>query len=411
MSTIARPASSFLLALSVACGFAAATAWAQDPTPSEPLDGSARDRLYDEPELSGDNPFMPSELKNVELPVAMGGFSVVALRNGRQWVPGQPKFQLVFDGQIYWFAEPRDRDIFAAAPHEYAPALGGDCVVTYVDTGQRTLGKLEFGLVHARRLYFFAGFSEREQFRGNPTYYAVGDLANEGRCLVSQIDQGKSVAGLPETVAIVGGLRYHFAGAYQRGLFGSDLSHYGVRRVLQRSPDESASPQAKAAEAASDKEKSEKAAEPLPKKDLEDSDEQQYAMEGYCPVSIQQQGVWVRGSYQNHVEHKGKKYLLAGEMEKKLFLEDPARYAPVLGGDCLVSQTDAGKLTPGSVYHPLIYEGKLYLFAGPEQVRAFKADPTKYVEPAAAPEEPAEPIQKDEAPAEDQVPTEEEKAQ
>ena len=62
-------------------------------------------------------------------------------------------------------------------------------------------------------------------------------------------------------------------------------------------------------------------------------------------------------------------------------------------------QPDDGKLVPGSVYHTLTYEGKLYLFAGPEQEKAFKAEPTNYVEPAAEAEE---------APAESEATTDEE---
>ena len=352
----------------------------------------AQDRLYAEPKLSGANPFLPSEFQNVQLPVAMGGFSVVALRDRQQWVAGQSQFQLIFDGQIYWFAGPRDRDIFAAAAQEYAPALGGDCVVTYVDTGQRTPGKLEFGLIHARRLYFFAGMSEREQFRGNPTHYATGDLAKEGHCLVSQIDEGKIVVGLPETVAIVGGLRYHFAGAHERRLFASDPSHYGVQRMLLSAPYQQTLQSAAPLAVNSDSPGTEKAALPRPKEDSEVPDDQHYAMEGYCPVSIQQQGIWVHGSYQNHVDYEGKRYLLAGDKEKKLFLENPERYAPVRGGDCLVSKADEGSLTPGSVYHSLIYEGRLYLFAGPKQVQAFKADPIRYVEPTVTPQEDTAPV-------------------
>ncbi|MCH8855255.1 MAG: hypothetical protein IIA03_03190, partial [Proteobacteria bacterium] len=61
---------------------------------------------------------------------------------------------------------------------------------------------------------------------------ANGDLAHAGKCLVSQVDQGRDVTGLPETVAVVNGLRYHFAGAYQRGLFAANMAHYGVRREL-----------------------------------------------------------------------------------------------------------------------------------------------------------------------------------
>jgi YHS domain-containing protein len=145
--------------------------------------------------------------------------------------------------------------------------------------------------------------------------------------------------------------------------------------------------------------KQQKGVKPLPKKAEEEADDHHYVMEGYCPVSIQEQGIWVRGSYQNLVKYEGRKYLLAGEKEKQLFLEDTQRYVPALGGDCIVSLTDDGKLVPGSVYHTLIFEGKLYLFAGSDQEQAFHAEPTNYVEPAAETEE---------APQESEAPTDEE---
>ena len=366
-------------------------------------------RLYAAPELSGSNPFLPSDHQHLELPVALGGFSAVALRDQQQWFPGSQQIQLVFDGQIYWFAGERDRQIFAAAPQQYAPVLGGDCVVTYVNTGKRSIGKLECGLIHARRLYFFAGSGEREQFRGDRSRYANGDLAHAGKCLVSHVDQGRDVTGLPETVAVVNGLRYHFAGAYQRGLFAANMAHYGVRRELLHvkgdRPVHSLTPKVTNAHSKSQQEKAnqQKEAKPLPKKAEEEADDHHYVMEGYCAVSIQDKGIWVRGSYQYLVKHEGRKYLLAGEKQKKLFLEDTQRYVPALGGDCIVSLADDGKLVPGSVYHTLIFEGRLYLFAGPEQERAFKAEPANYVEPAAEVEEaPAE----NEAPTDEQAPSE-----
>ncbi len=366
-------------------------------------------RLFASPDLGRNKPFLISDVRDVELPVASGGFSTVALRDNQQWLPGVQKFQLVFDGQIYWFAGERDRDIFAAAPQQYAPVLGGDCVVTFVNTGERAMGKLEYGLTHARRIYFFAGPTEREQFRNDPDRYTDGDLTHEGRCLVSQIDQSRDVIGLPETVAVVNGLRYHFAGAYQRGLFASNMAHYGVRRELLHAkgdrPVHTLTPQVAKASPQRHREKvtKKKRATPLPKKSEEEADDHFYVMEGYCPVSIQEQGVWVRGNYQNLVKHDGRKYLVAGEEEKKMFLEDPEHYTPALGGDCIVTLTDSGKLVAGGVYNSLIVEGKLYLFAGPEEKLAFSADPTRYVKPTISAEE----LPADETPEESEPPIEE----
>ncbi len=392
-------------AFAALCCCAPLTTLAQSSSSSRPPSSGQTSRLYAAPELSGSSPFLPSDLQNVELPVALGGFSAVALRDHQQWLPGSQQNQLVFDGQIYWFAGERDRQIFAAAPQQYAPVLGGDCVVTHVNTGKRTIGKLEYGLIHARRLYFFAGSGEREQFQSDRSRYANGDLAHTGKCLVSQVDQGRDVTGLPETVAVVNGLRYHFAGAYQRGLFAANMAHYGVRRELLHAkgdqPVHSLRPKVANAHSKNPQEKAEQQeeAKPLPKKAEEEADDHHYVMEGYCPVSIQEQGMWVRGSYQYLEEYEGRKYLLAGEKEKQLFLEDTLRYVPALGGDCIVSLTDDGKLVPGSVYHTLIFEGKLYLFAGPDQEQAFHAELTNYVEPAAETEE---------APQESETPTDEE---
>ena len=178
------------------------TASAQSES-SSPTAGGDTGRLFAQPDLGRENPFAPSKRNNVELPVSIAGFSAVALRDQQQWLPGSPRIQLVFDGQIYWFSDERDRDIFAANPQEYAPVLGGDCVVTYAHTGKRTLGKLEYGLVHARRIYFFSGEAERDQFRSRPQKYANSDLAYEGKCLVSRVDQGLDIVGQPATAAVV----------------------------------------------------------------------------------------------------------------------------------------------------------------------------------------------------------------
>lgn len=378
------------------CCCAPLTAWGQH-TPSALFTSTDQQgRLFATTDLVKGKPYLPSDLRGMELPVALGGFSAVALRDHQAWLPGTQKNQLVFDGQIYWFAGDRDRDIFAAAPQKYAPVLGGDCVVTFVNTGERTMGKLEYGMVHARRNYFFASSDEREQFRKDPSRYADGDLALGGKCIVSRVNQDREVIGLPETVAIVNGLRYHFAGAYERKLFAGQMAHFGVRRELLHAeedrPVHSLKPKVAVARPKIRKKRANQheGATPLPKRTKEQAEDHIYVMEGYCPVSIREKAVWTRGSYRNLVRHHGRKYLLSGEEEKQMFLDHPERYVPVLGGDCIVSLVDEGKMLPGGVYHSVIVEGKLYLFAGPEQERIFKANPTKYVESVAAEEEPAE---------------------
>ena len=71
---------------------------------------------------------------------------------------------------------------------------------------------------------------------------------------------------------------------------------------------------------------------------------------------------------------------MVGAEQKKKFLDNPERYLPAMGGDCVVSLIDDDQLIAGSVYHSLVVEGKLYLFAGAEQKRAFNETPARYIE-------------------------------
>ena len=58
-----------------------------------------------------------TEVKPV--PVALGGYCVVSLRDQQQWQPGVDALSVVFDGLRYQFPTARNRDIFAAAPQPY----------------------------------------------------------------------------------------------------------------------------------------------------------------------------------------------------------------------------------------------------------------------------------------------------
>jgi len=185
-----------------------------------------------QPNLGGSNPFMPPLTRDVRLPVALGGFCLVALRDGQKWQAGLENHQLVFDGRIYWFSSQLELEIFAANPIRYVPALGSDCPVTYVETGRRVPGQLEYATLHAGRLVLFAGSEQREQYASNTDRYATADLVQGGICIVSAVDHQRELPGLPETAVFVDGLRYLFAGVHERGIFLSNRSRYGALHPL-----------------------------------------------------------------------------------------------------------------------------------------------------------------------------------
>lgn len=103
------------------------------------------------------------------------------------------------------------------------------------------------------------------------------------------------------------------------------------------------------------------------------------ALEGYCPVSLQKMNKWVKGNPAIQATFDGHTYYFANEEGKQMFAEDPAKYAPVLGGDCVVSLAKMGKRVPGNIRQAVLQEGRLFLFANVEGKKMFQADPRAYV--------------------------------
>jgi YHS domain-containing protein len=101
-------------------------------------------------------------------------------------------------------------------------------------------------------------------------------------------------------------------------------------------------------------------------------------LEGYCPVTLAERGVWVEGRAQWGVRHRGRTYLFASAEQQKAFLADPDRYSPALSGDDPVLAFDTGKSTPGQRRYGVTYQSRTYLFSSTETRDAFAANPQRY---------------------------------
>ncbi len=101
-------------------------------------------------------------------------------------------------------------------------------------------------------------------------------------------------------------------------------------------------------------------------------------LEGYCPVTLAERGVWVEGRAQWGARHRGRTYLFASAEQQKAFLADPDRYAPALSGDDPVLAFDAGKSTPGQRRYGVTYQSRTYLFSSTDTRDAFAANPQRY---------------------------------
>jgi len=101
-------------------------------------------------------------------------------------------------------------------------------------------------------------------------------------------------------------------------------------------------------------------------------------LEGYCPVTLAEKQVWTEGRPQYGARHRGRTYLFAGPDQQRAFLADPDRYAPALSGDDPVLAFEQGKSMPGQRRFGVVCQSRMYLFASPQTRDAFAANPEKY---------------------------------
>jgi YHS domain-containing protein len=103
-------------------------------------------------------------------------------------------------------------------------------------------------------------------------------------------------------------------------------------------------------------------------------------LQGYCPVCVVEMKKWVKGSTQFAAQHDGKTYLFPGEEQRQMFLKNPQKYTPALGGDCVVALVEMGKRIPGKLNFGVMHDGRLYLFANEKAKNMFLADHRKYAD-------------------------------
>ena len=102
------------------------------------------------------------------------------------------------------------------------------------------------------------------------------------------------------------------------------------------------------------------------------------ALDGYCVVTLVEQGRWVAGNPRFGIRHRGQLYLFAGRREKERFWQNPEGYAPVLSGYDVVTYLEQGHLVPGKRRHGVFYQGRIYLFANEQTLRKFELQPEHY---------------------------------
>ena len=105
---------------------------------------------------------------------------------------------------------------------------------------------------------------------------------------------------------------------------------------------------------------------------------------GYCPVTLKQRLIWLKGNPEFGAVHRGRTYSMASEELRRQFLLAPDDYAPALSGCDVVLAAETGKRTPGTRERGYQYQGRCFLFVTDENMRRFMQDPTAYAKFAAA---------------------------
>ncbi|MEM8945956.1 MAG: hypothetical protein AAGD11_12340 [Planctomycetota bacterium] len=172
---------------------------------------------------------MERKSKRVSLADAvMGGYCPVSIRSRGVWVKGEPRYAAVFDARTYFMAGESELALFREDPLPFIPALGGSCVVTERDENRRVPGNIYHAAFHESqdRLFLFAGVEQKQAFNGDAERYLNVDVAANGMCVVSLVDERTEVEGLPEYTSWHNGKRYFFASAEHQARFAADVSTY-----------------------------------------------------------------------------------------------------------------------------------------------------------------------------------------
>jgi YHS domain-containing protein len=169
--------------------------------------------------------------------LALAGHCTVCLHEMKQWVKGDLRHSIVYDGREYRFPSAKELKMFQERPDKYVPVLHGDDVVEFAERNRRVPGNLNHGLRHQGRIYLFADARNKEVFQKAQARYADVDLALGGDCAVCLAEMGKAAPGKTQFTAHYDGLRYQFPSEKERALFQKDPARYVAAAARMASKD------------------------------------------------------------------------------------------------------------------------------------------------------------------------------
>jgi len=103
-------------------------------------------------------------------------------------------------------------------------------------------------------------------------------------------------------------------------------------------------------------------------------------MEGFCPVTLLNEGKWKKGEAQFGAKHRRRTFLFASAAHQQQFLADPDRYSPVMVGYDPVKFMQTGELIEGKSTYGLTYRKQIYLFTDDASLKTFWQNPRQFTD-------------------------------
>ncbi len=150
------------------------------PQPESPSDRGQDERLVkgntpgtarvSEPSLEPDREEKPAT--EVKLLVGLDRYSPVSLAKHRQWRKGKTDLALVYQGVVYLLCDAEEYREFQTNPAKYAPRLLGCDPVILFSSDRAIPGSTQFGAYFDGELFLFASPENRDRFKSSPTLYS-----------------------------------------------------------------------------------------------------------------------------------------------------------------------------------------------------------------------------------------------
>lgn len=113
----------------------------------------------------------PVESPRRPMVLAMEGYCPVTLWRQREWIKGEQKYALQYQGVVYYFKGEEEKDEFMKNSSKYSPKFAGCDPVSFWEMQRAVQGSPKFSAFYDGRLYMFENDESRSKFKENPLRY------------------------------------------------------------------------------------------------------------------------------------------------------------------------------------------------------------------------------------------------